>query len=311
MLVMVLGFGWVSSGQAFAQASGTVEHATEASCSMAVLDLKPGDGFSDQAAATLTDFVSSAVAKHSPCSVLSRNEIRAVLSYEAEKQLIGCTDDSCMAELGGALGVDYLIVGSVSKMGESTMLSLKQIDLATIKVTRRFTDTSLGIDEEIAAFTTWMATRLAAGDEVAGPKPVIKERKKTVQLVDRESTIWRKMAWTGLALTSVAALATAATVGGTYGLSAYAEWTKQQQTVDQQTLDLGEKFGDKLALSGNIALYTSLGLALTTVVLFLLPGEQVVSYGVDAEDVPAQANKPQAAPAASPSTATKNAGGQS
>ncbi len=289
---MICVFVLLSSGLALAQgqASATRAHVAEPVCSMAVLDLKAGQGYSDKEALALTDVVSEHIGNHSKCSVLSRDEIRSVLSFEAEKQLLGCDDDGCMAELGGALGVDFLVVGSISRLGKSTLVSLKKIDLASLKVLRRITDTSDGTDAEIAVFVGWMATRLAAGDQVAGPKPKIKKKKQTVQLVEKQPTLWRNMAWTGLWTSLGVMTLTGVTAGTVYGLSAYSQWTRQQPHVDTDSVAIAEQVGPGLAVAGNVGLYASLGLVLVTTVLFFLPAEELVQHEVDRENLPTSAH---------------------
>ena len=40
-----------------------------------------------------------------------------MLSMEQQKQALGCDDDSCLAQLGGALGVPYLFSADVGALG--------------------------------------------------------------------------------------------------------------------------------------------------------------------------------------------------
>lgn len=49
--------------------------------------------------------------------VTTRSQIAAVLGFESQRQLLGCSDSSqaCLAELAGALGVDGLITGSLNR----------------------------------------------------------------------------------------------------------------------------------------------------------------------------------------------------
>lgn len=277
-----------------AQVSPTATHTHKKQCALAVLDLKAGKGFTDKGALALTDVVSEQVAKHSSCSVLSRDEIRSLLSFEAEQQLLGCNDDSCMADLGNALGVDFLVVGSISKVGESTLVSLKQIDLATIKVQRRLTDTSAGTDDEIVQFIAWMARRLAAGDKLAGPKPKVVKRIKKVQMVEKHTTVWRNMAWTGLALTGAVAVVTGIAAGTTYGLSEYVNQNKQSNDVNTDAIGYADKYGPGIATLANVGLYISLALAVPTVVLFFFPAEEIVEHEVDSKRIKGAKNAPSA-----------------
>ena len=97
--------------------------------SIAVLDLKAGDGVSQ----ALIHFVTGAVARAAQSTeafrVISADDIRALLSLEATKQACGAGSPSCLAEIGGALGADYMISGSLDQVGDKLNLSLSLLDV--------------------------------------------------------------------------------------------------------------------------------------------------------------------------------------
>jgi hypothetical protein len=66
--------------------------------------------------------------------LITQDEIAALLGLERQKSLLGCGDDKCMAEVGGALGVDRLVTGRLSKVGETWLFNLKALDPAKAKV---------------------------------------------------------------------------------------------------------------------------------------------------------------------------------
>lgn len=72
-------------------------------------------------------------------SVISTTDIQAMLSFERQKALLGCNDDtSCLAEIGGALGVDLLVSGTLAKLGDTYNLTLTVLDIRTAEVKQRF-----------------------------------------------------------------------------------------------------------------------------------------------------------------------------
>ncbi len=75
-------------------------------------------------------------------SVITDEEIRALLEHEAEKQLLGCAQESCFSELADALGVDALVIGTVAVVGDQHVFGLKRLDPVNARVvgqvTRRF-----------------------------------------------------------------------------------------------------------------------------------------------------------------------------
>lgn len=75
-------------------------------------------------------------------SVITDEEIRALLEHEAEKQLLACAQESCFSELADALGVDAIIIGTVAIVGDQHVFGIKRLDPVNARVvgqvTRRF-----------------------------------------------------------------------------------------------------------------------------------------------------------------------------
>jgi hypothetical protein len=61
--------------------------------------------------------------------VTSPKDVGAVLGFERQRQMLGCgNNESCIAELAGALGVDALLYGSVAKGGTSYTVTLRLVN---------------------------------------------------------------------------------------------------------------------------------------------------------------------------------------
>lgn len=102
--------------------------AADGRVSIAVMDLK-ARGVDEAAAGALSTEVTNTLAKMRVFSVISGEDVRRLLSLEETKQ--GCTgnaDAKCMAEIGGALGVELLVYGEISKLGGTYGLSLALLD---------------------------------------------------------------------------------------------------------------------------------------------------------------------------------------
>ncbi|MHB1844264.1 MAG: hypothetical protein ACYCWW_05455, partial [Deltaproteobacteria bacterium] len=83
----------------------------------AVLALKP-EGVDPSLASTVTDALTEDLGRRGHYEVLGRAELHAMAGGTAERQKLGCEGDaSCLAELGGALGAQWLVAGSVGKLG--------------------------------------------------------------------------------------------------------------------------------------------------------------------------------------------------
>lgn len=80
-------------------------------------------------ASTFLDVLVTEVANTGRYEVISKNEIDSMLGLERMKDVIGCDDVSCMAEIGGALGVERMISGSVARLGEAFVVNLQLINV--------------------------------------------------------------------------------------------------------------------------------------------------------------------------------------
>lgn len=117
--------------------------------SFAVLDLKAA-GVDAATAQNLTQVLSAELKKVDGATVIGRDDIAALLSYESNREMLGCTDDSsCLAELGDALGVERIVVGQVGKVADSYVLSLRLIRTADVLVESRVTETFRGEEEQL------------------------------------------------------------------------------------------------------------------------------------------------------------------
>ncbi len=81
-----------------------------------------GVGFSDAQTAALSEHLSS---RFQTISVVTPKDIAAVLGLEQQKQLLGCDDARCTTELANALGVDGIVQGELTRLGQVIQLNVK------------------------------------------------------------------------------------------------------------------------------------------------------------------------------------------
>jgi hypothetical protein len=108
--------------------------ALSAAPKLAVLPVAAGEGIPASTAAALTEALSGEVRRRAGVEVVTQREIAAVLTLERQKEMLGCTSDACVAELGGALGCDRLVSGDLAKLGESFLLHLRVVETARARV---------------------------------------------------------------------------------------------------------------------------------------------------------------------------------
>jgi hypothetical protein len=117
--------------------------------SFAVLDLQAA-GVDPAVATNLTQLLSTEIKRVEGASVLGRDDVQAMLQLEKDKNTLGCSDDAqCLAELGGALGVERLVVGTVGKLADSYVISLRLISTKRVSVENRITESYKGSEGEL------------------------------------------------------------------------------------------------------------------------------------------------------------------
>lgn len=95
---------------------------------IAVTRLTARVGIDQQTADLFADALVAELRKRPNLAVTDRNDIIAVIGVEKEKSLLGCEGDSCMAELGGALGVERIVHGTVGRIEKSLLVNLTLVD---------------------------------------------------------------------------------------------------------------------------------------------------------------------------------------
>jgi hypothetical protein len=92
-----------------------------------VLELPPDPAFKPGTMQTFNEFLAGAT-RDQGLEVITPANVAAVLGAERQRQLLGCTESGCLAEIGGALGVDYIVRGVLAQLEDSAALSLALVD---------------------------------------------------------------------------------------------------------------------------------------------------------------------------------------
>lgn len=231
-------------------------------CQLAVFDVEAGEGVSVERARALGEVITAAVADAVPeCHVLARAELRAMVSVETERQLGGCTSDSCLADVGEALGVDRAVMGNVSVVDDSLVLSLRLVDLSAARVDARASDASRG---DAIAFSRWLARKLMKGD-AAGARPAEPPPS------DAPTSIWRTLAWTGVGVGGSFVVVSGLLGGATLGVAAASTSLKSSRGTLLRDVENVDAVGPWLAGGSNVALYVGAAAVVVGGVLFFAP----------------------------------------
>ncbi len=84
-------------------------------------------------------------------SVIAGRDIAAIMGFEKQRDLVGCGDTECLVEIGGALGVDRLVVGHVGKVGHTFVVNIKLISIVDARTEQRIYQTVKGEEDVLIA----------------------------------------------------------------------------------------------------------------------------------------------------------------
>ncbi len=130
---------------------------------LALLDLRSQQKPTDSLASALTVVVAAEIGATGKYQVISRNDMKSMLTHQTDQQLLGCAEVQCMADLAKALAADFLVAGSVEQIESAHVLSLELIDPVRAKVVERQTATWRGDPERMVELARPYVDRLLAG----------------------------------------------------------------------------------------------------------------------------------------------------
>ena len=110
---------------------------------IAIMDFT-ASGVDKALAKNITDVVTVELKQFEGFKIISRQEIAALLDFEAVKQGMGCDDEGCFAEIGNALGVGFLVVGSIGFVEKTYIINIKVMDMHETKIIGREQENFVG-----------------------------------------------------------------------------------------------------------------------------------------------------------------------
>jgi hypothetical protein len=128
---------------------------------VAVLDVKAVGNLDPASVVALSSLIASEAAR-SRVKVISGADLQALVGLEVQKQLAGCSDGSCLAQVGGALGVDYLLASEIGEVGGRWLLTTTLLDVARSTALARVTKVAKTPGELVDVAGAAVAETLAA-----------------------------------------------------------------------------------------------------------------------------------------------------
>ena len=81
----------------------------------------------------VSELVTTEIVRTARFDVVDRKNIESLLR-EMQFQLSGCTDSTCAVEIGQILGLEFMIYGSVLKLGRLYSINMQMINVATAQI---------------------------------------------------------------------------------------------------------------------------------------------------------------------------------
>ena len=141
---------------------------------IAVMDVVLKAGAPAGAGQILAEAIVAEVRKREPSAqVISAEEIRSMIQVEGEKQQLGCHSEkelACLTEIGGALGVERVVIGSLGRLGKTYVYSLKLVDVTRAQVLRSASlELATHDDDELLNATAKLVAQLFPGSQIRAP----------------------------------------------------------------------------------------------------------------------------------------------
>jgi TolB-like protein len=147
---------------------------------VAVLDIRALQGAHEDTVQIILEMITTALAEKKRYDVIGKADVTALIGLDRQRKMLGCKDDNaCLANIGGAMGVEYLVTGQLGKLGSRYRLSLNLLDVRKNKSLSRPSDFCDGNDDALAAKTQQLVAKLLAeldaavgADKSLQPEPV-------------------------------------------------------------------------------------------------------------------------------------------
>lgn len=154
---------------------------------VAILDFE-GQGVSESEVQTLTERMRTEIGNTNAIRLIERKAVEKIMAEQGFQQT-GCTNDECAAEVGQLLGVQFMVSGSIGKMGDAYTIDAKMFSVETGETVRSKNATHKG---DISGLLTemqimaWEITGLEAPGNLK-LKRAGSEATRTVAVMDFEA----------------------------------------------------------------------------------------------------------------------------
>ena len=101
--------------------------------------------------------------------VIGQEDIGAMLGFEQQRDLLDCSDTSCMADIGGALGVDKIVAVKIARLEQDWIATAKLINIRETRVEARVNEIISGDVKALLESVPILVGKLFGRTPAAGP----------------------------------------------------------------------------------------------------------------------------------------------
>ncbi|MDP2807790.1 MAG: PEGA domain-containing protein, partial [bacterium] len=125
---------------------------------VAVLDLEP-QGVALSTAAVISEYVRGEFRSSERIDLIEKNKMEVLLKQKAFEQT-GCTESKCAAEAGTILNVDKMIIGTLGKLGQKYVLTLRVVDVKTARIECQDREEKITAEEDLNVLVPPLVVRI-------------------------------------------------------------------------------------------------------------------------------------------------------
>ena len=224
---------------------------------IAILDFE-GQGISVQEVQTLTDRMRTEIGNTNAIRLIERKAIESIMAEQGLAQT-GCVSDECAAEVGQLLGVQFMINGSIGKLGDSYTIDVKMFSVETGATERSKNVTHEGGIEgllvemqilawEIVGLSAPPALKLKRAGETEKPTVAVLDFEgRGISMMEAQTLTDRFV--TAMANTERVRMVDRATMGDVLNEQGY---STTECTSDECAAEVGAMLGVQLMVNGSI-----------------------------------------------------------
>jgi TolB-like protein len=131
----------------------------------AILNIKNGSDVSVGEAEIISDRLRIEIFKTGAVDVMEREQMQSILKEQGFQQSGACTDEGCLVQMGQLLGVQFLVAGSIGKLGSLYLVNARSVNVKTGKIEKVVSVDIKGNIEDVVDELPRIARQLTSADD--------------------------------------------------------------------------------------------------------------------------------------------------